>query len=148
MTLSLQEISDRLELQDLVFRYSEIVDRKAFEELREIFTEEAHVDYSGTGGAVGNLEETIGFLHGALGMFSNHQHLVSNTQFTIDGDKATGKVMCLNPMEMKVEEGTHTFLLGLWYLDEFVRTADGWRFTARSQKASWNLNLPPQMTGQ
>ena len=145
MTLSLQEISARFELQDLVFRYSEIVDRKAFEELREIFTEDARIDYRGTGGVVGNLEQTIGFLHSALGIFPNHQHLVSNTQFTIDGDKAIGKVMCLNPMEMKVEEGTHTFLLGLWYLDEFVRTADGWFFITRSQEASWNLNLPPQM---
>ena len=148
MTLSLQDVSDRLELQDLVFRYAEIVDRKAFEELRDIFIDDARIDYSGTGGAVGNLEETIGFLHSALGMFPNHQHLVSNTQFKVDGNSATGKVMCFNPMEMTVEEGTHTFLLGLWYLDEFVRTEGGWRFKARSQQASWNFNLPPQMTGQ
>lgn len=148
MTLSLQEISDRLELQDLVFRYAEIVDRKAFDELRDIFTADAIVDYSGTGGAVGNLNETIEFLHKALGMFPNHQHLVSNTQFKVEGDTATGKIMCFNPMEMTVEEGTHTFLLGLWYLDEFVRGGDGWRIKSRSQQASWNLNLPPQMTGQ
>jgi hypothetical protein len=38
MTLSLQEISDRLELQDLVTRYADIIDRKAFAELSTIFT--------------------------------------------------------------------------------------------------------------
>ncbi len=143
MTLSLQDISDRLELQDLAILYADIIDRKAFDELREIFVPEARIDYSGTGGPVGSLEYTIEFLQKALAWFPNHQHLVSNTQLKIDGDRATGKVMCFNPMEMTVEGGTHTYLLGLWYLDEFVRTTDGWRFKTRVQQASWNFNLPP-----
>ena len=38
--LSLQEISDRMEIQDLVYRYSELIDRKQFDGLREVFTED------------------------------------------------------------------------------------------------------------
>ena len=44
--LSLQEISDRLEIQDLVWRYSEIIDAKDFDKLREdVFTADAFIDY-------------------------------------------------------------------------------------------------------
>ena len=38
--LSQQELSDRLEIQDLVFHYADLIDRKCFDELRRVFTEE------------------------------------------------------------------------------------------------------------
>ena len=48
MALSLQEISDRLELQDLVTQYADIIDRKAFSELSSIFIDDAVIDYEAT----------------------------------------------------------------------------------------------------
>ena len=62
MTLSIQEISDRFEIQDLCYRYAQLIDAKQFDELREVFTEDAHIDYSVFGGAVGGLEDIIQFL--------------------------------------------------------------------------------------
>jgi hypothetical protein len=54
--LTLQEISDRLEIQDLIHRYSRIIDTKDFDALRdEVFTEDAYIDYGEFGGSVGNL---------------------------------------------------------------------------------------------
>jgi len=41
MTMSLQEISDRLELQDLVTQYADIIDQKAFSKLKTIFTDQS-----------------------------------------------------------------------------------------------------------
>ena len=42
--LSLQEISDRLEIQDLVFRYADLIDRRQIQRLRdEVFTADAHI---------------------------------------------------------------------------------------------------------
>lgn len=145
MTLSIQEISDRLELQDLVTRYAEIIDRKAFLELSMIFTDDAVIDYEATGAPKCSVNEMITFLTETMSLFPNHQHLVSNTQFKIDGDTATGRVMCFNPMEMAVEDGTQTFILGIWYVDEFVRVDDCWLFASRKQEASWNLNFPEHL---
>ena len=48
--LSLEEISDRLELQHLLISYSEAIDRREFDELDEIFTPDAYIDYRDTGG--------------------------------------------------------------------------------------------------
>ena len=145
MALSLREISDRLELQDLVTQYADIIDRKAFSELSNIFINDAVIDYEATGAPKCNVEEMITFLIKTMSLFPNHQHLVSNTQFKVDGDTATGRVMCFNPMEMAVEGGTQTFILGIWYVDEFARVEGRWLFASRKQEASWNLNFPEHL---
>ncbi|MFO7550362.1 MAG: nuclear transport factor 2 family protein [Haliea sp.] len=146
--LSQQELSDRLELQDLVFFYSHLIDTKSFDSLRDVFTEDAHIDYSAFGGSVGNLEETIAYLKQAVAdeIFPNSQHLNANLQFTVSGDSATGRVMCFNPMEMKLPDGgLQVFLIGLWYVDEYRRTPAGWRISRRVEEKSWVFNAPDFM---
>ena len=146
MALSLQEISDRIEIQDLLYRYSAIIDGKTFDDLRDVFTEDAHIDYSAFGGSVGNLEETIEFLKKAMPLFPNTQHLNANIQITVDGDSGQGRVMCFNPQEMSMGEGaTQVFMLGLWYVDEYRRTSAGWRMCRRFEEKSWVFNTPDFM---
>ena len=153
--LSLQEISDRLEIQDLVWRYSEIIDAKDFDQLREeIFTPDAFIDYSAFGGSKGDLESTIEFLHGAMKIFPNHQHLNANHQIKLDGndpaETATGRVMCFNPQELEPrgdEDDGHIFFCGLWYVDEYVRTDAGWRIRRRVEEKSYVFNRPSFMKG-
>ena len=147
--LSQQELSDRFEIQDLVFHYADLVDRQDIEALREVFTEDAHIDYSAMGGSVGNVEETLAFLKASLTseLFPNTQHLNANVQLTLDGDRATGRVMCFNPMEMALPDGnSQTFFLGLWYVDEYRRTDKGWRISRRAEEKSWVFNTPDFMT--
>lgn len=147
--LSPEEMSDRWEIQDLVFRYAEIIDTRDFEALREVFTEDVHVDYSAFGGSVGNLEETLAFLKASLTpeLFPHTQHLNANVQVKLDGDTASGRVMCFNPMNMELPDGhSQTFFLGLWYLDEYRRTAAGWRISNREEVKSWVFNTPDFMT--
>ena len=117
MPLSLQEMSDRFEIQDMLFRYADIIDRKAVDELNDIFTADAHIDYSAFGGSVGDRESTLAFLKQALPAFSASQHLNANVQIAVDGDSGTGRVMCFNPMEMPLGEEKQVFMLGLWYVD-------------------------------
>jgi 3-phenylpropionate/cinnamic acid dioxygenase small subunit len=146
--LSQQELSDRFEIQDLVYRYAQVIDSKQFEELRNLFTADVHVDYSAFGGGVGNLEQTLAFLHASLTpeLFPNTQHLNANVQVTVTGDTATGRVMCFNPMQMALPCGSsQTFFLGLWYLDEYRRTAEGWRICRREEVKSWVFNTPDFM---
>jgi hypothetical protein len=37
---------------------------------------------------------------------------------------------------------THVFYCGLWYVDKFVRTADGWRIKERVEQKSYMHNVP------
>ena len=147
--LSQQELSDRFEIQDLVFLYSHLIDSKEIDRLRdEIFTADVHIDYSAFGGSVGDLEETLTFLKASLTseLFPHSQHLNANIQVQLNGDTATGRVMCFNPMEMALPDGnSQTFFLGLWYLDEYRRTDKGWRITRREEIKSWTFNTPDFM---
>jgi hypothetical protein len=142
--LSLQEISDRFEIQDLIHRYAAIIDAKEFDRLREeIFCEDAFIDYSAFGGSKGDVEETIAFLHKAMKIFPNTQHLNANIQIELRGDAATGRVMCFNPQDMQLpgREG-HIFFCGLWYVDEYRRTKKGWRIARRVEEKSYIFNPP------
>jgi hypothetical protein len=146
--LSQQAISDRFEIQDLVFRYAHLIDTRQFELLRDVFTEDAFVDYGVYGGSVGDLDTTIEFLEQAVTreLFPNCQHLNANVQVTLDGDSASGRVMCFNPMEMNLPSGdSQTYMLGLWYVDEYRRTPDGWRICRRVEEKCWAFNTPDFM---
>ena len=143
MTLTLQEISDRMEIQDLVYEYAAIVHQKRFDDLTQVFTEDAQIDYSEVCGPVCNVEQIIAFLKQVMGMFPNHQHLNANAQIRVDGDSATGRVMCFNPQEMAKPDGsTHIFMVGLWYVDEYRRTDNGWRISKRTEEKSYVFNPP------
>lgn len=147
--LSQQELSDRFEIQDLVFHYADLIDSKQIERLRDdIFTADVYIDYSVFGGSVGDLEETLTFLKASLTseLFPHSQHLNANVQVQLHGDTATGRVMCFNPMEMNIgDDKTHTFFLGLWYVDEYRRTDQGWRICRREEVKSWVFNTPDFM---
>jgi hypothetical protein len=147
--LSQQELSDRFEIQDLCYRYAEIIDSKDFDALRtEIFTADAHIDYSVFGGSVGGLEDTIDFLKQALTneLFPAHQHLNANLQVKLQGDEASGRIMCFNPQQISLgEENSQVFMLGLWYLDKYVRAPEGWRICERVEEKSWVFNTPDFM---
>lgn len=149
-SLSLQEISDRMEIEILLARYSEIMDlRDKHLLLEEIFTEDAFFDATAFGGPVGPINEFVPKVAviTAPGNFENMQHMNGNIQITLNGDKATGRVMCFNAVEANLPDGTtHFFMVGLYYLDKYVRTENGWRIKERIEEASWRFNMPDVYT--
>jgi len=149
--LSQQEISDRLELTDLMVRYAHAVDTRSWDDFDDIFTADATIDYSAFGGSTGSVTETKAYLASVMPGFPAFQHLVSNPMLDIDGDAATGRTMCFNPMAVARPAGEKgepkVFFCGLWYLDRFVRTADGWRIAERSEEKSWVHNMGPAFGG-
>jgi hypothetical protein len=142
--LSLQEMSDRIEIQDLLVRYAHAVDTRDWKQFAGLFTEEAVVDYTAFGGPCGTVEEVTAFLAAVLPMFAATQHLVANSAVTLDGDRATARTMCHNPMALPGEEGEAGLLLcGLWYVDELRRTPEGWRLHHRSEDKAYSIVLKP-----
>jgi len=142
--LELQEISDRLELMDLMVRYAHAVDNRSWDDFDQIFTPDAAIDYTVFGGPRGTVVEIKAYLAETLSAFPAFQHLVANPELRIDGDSATGRTMCFNPMGVARPEGEgepRMFFCGLWYLDSFVRTADGWRIHERVEEKSWTHNM-------
>ena len=140
--LSLQEMSDRLEIQDLLASYCEAIDRRDWDALDDIFTEDAVIDYTAAGGARGNLSETKAYLERALKQFFGMQHMLGLPVIKITGDTATSRTIAFNPMVIERGGQPHTFFVGIWYCDELTRTKDGWRIKHRREELSYFHNLP------
>ena len=142
MAMSIQEISDRIEINDLLVNYSTAIDRCDFDALDDVFTKDALIDYTTYGGIKGSLEEAKAFLKETLPLFSATQHMIANSSIKIDGDTATGRTMCHNPMLSKNEDGSENLtFLGLWYVDKLVRTEKGWRIKERKEEDSYSYRL-------
>jgi len=140
-------VADRLEIEDLITDYAAAIDSGEINKLDVIFTPEAFIDYSAMGGATGSYPEVKAFLIKALKGFRNTQHLIGNVEIRLDGDKATGKIMCFNPMELETGDkpAIPVFFLGLWYHDEYIKTSEGWRIAKRTEQKSWAYNVPEFM---
>jgi len=139
--MDLQEISDRLEIQELFARYSHAIDTMEWDLLDEVFTADAHIDYSTMGGIAGGLQEQKDFLAANLPTLfqPGYQHMVSNTLFEIDGDTARTRTLCFNPMVL--EDQKRVLFCGLWYRDVLRRVDGRWRIAERVEDRGWMLDV-------
>ena len=143
MTLSLQEISDRLEIEELLVRYCYAVDDRNWEAYRNVFTPDAVLDDTVTGGIRSGVEEHVTFMKRALSKILISQHAISTILLDIRGDQASARVHCSCPMVVDLGEGKkQVFFQGLWYRDRVVRTPKGWRISELVEEGYWNHNLP------
>lgn len=141
----LQAIEDRLTIADLLHRYTDGIDRRDFEAVADCFTADAHLDYRSSGGPAGARDEVVGWLAEALAAVGLTRHHVTNQRVTLDGDRAHSEALFLHPMQL----GGTTLLVGGRYVDDLVRTADGWRIERRVQHLDWMLGGDPAtLTGR
>lgn len=145
--LSLQEISDRMELERLTVDYAYAIDERAFDRLDAVFTPDAYIDYRAMGGIDGKYPDVKLWLAQALAAFPHYMHLTGNFSCDVKGDTATGKIACFNPMVVPNPAGgaPDTMFLGLWYHDKYVRTSKGWRISERVETKSYDFNMPEWM---
>ena len=154
MALSVQEMSDRFEIQDLLVGYCYAVDSRDFDRLDNYFTADAFIDYSEMALFKGTLEETKAFLRASFQQVLAAQHVVSTTryEFSADGQSATTKTVCYNPMTVPATgpdstEST-TMVCGLWYIHDLVRTPEGWRIARLYEEKSHMIGVPEWLKAQ
>ncbi len=134
-TLSIEEISDRIQIQDLLTRYTVALDTKDWDLLDSCFVPDAQVDYTSSGGTKGPYREVRQWLEKALAAFPMTQHFISNTLIAFEGDEARSRTYVINPMGFpKDDGGLHIFTVGAYYHDRLVHTDDGWRIAERVEE--------------
>jgi len=132
--LSLEEISDRFEIQQLLIDYSTAIDSRRFDDLDQVFTADAYIDYRAMGGIDGRFPDVKAWLADTLPkIFRTHAHMLGNFDVRISGDTASSRTFCFNPMVFEGDTNQVMFC-GLWYVDEFARTPEGWRMTRRVEE--------------
>ena len=137
-TLSTQDISDRIQIDDLLIRYAVAIDKKDWGLLDTCFTPDAHLDYTSAGGIAGGYAEVRAWLEKALAAFPMTVHAVTNSVVELKGDAATVRTLVTNPMGFPNEDGSlHLFTVGAYYNDQMVRTDDGWKIRERIEEQAY-----------
>ena len=136
--LDAQTISDRFEIDDLLTTYTMAIDSADWDALDRVFTPDAHIDYTASGGTAGPFPEVKAWLAEMLPMVSGMQHLLGQKRVEIDGDEAHVRAYFYNPMAMDQPDGTkwHLDIAGV-YLHTLVRTEAGWRSRRLVEELLW-----------
>lgn len=143
-----EELSDLADIRDVVVRYGWAIDTKDWKLLDTCFTADAHVDYSSNpGGVKGPYAQVRSWLEKMLSAFPVTQHLMSNIDIRLDGDRAVVRTMVTNPQGAATREGPlHFFFVGGRYDDEFRRTPEGWKIANRIETTLWfQGSLPAEL---
>lgn len=139
--MELQELVDRAEITDAISRYTLAVDDGDFDLLDTVFTPDAHIDYTESGGVADAYPAVKAWLAEALPAFSRHRvHLVGQVvhSFADGGDEAAVTAYFHNPMRISDGAGGERVVeVGGRYEHTFVRTPDGWRSRRLHEKVVW-----------
>ncbi len=130
-SMSLREISDRMEIGELLARYALAVDTGRWHLLDTVFTPDAVLDYSSSGGAKGSLPVVKAWLTEVLPTWPGRQHLIGAVAIAFDGDQAgvtASFTDTLSPSRDAIMADAKGVVRGGgWYHHRMVRTAHGWR---------------------
>lgn len=141
--LDLTEVSDRIEISDLLTRYTRAVDSGEWDRLDDVFTPDARIDYTASGGIAGSYPEVKQWLAQMLPLFSRRQHVIAQSEVTLDGDGATVLAYFANPMLLAQEDGPDLLWeFGGYYHHALVRTPAGWRSRELVQELVWRRGGP------
>ncbi|HLT70183.1 MAG TPA: nuclear transport factor 2 family protein [Acidimicrobiales bacterium] len=142
--MDLQALQDRVEITDLLHRYARALDTKDWDLLASVFTPDAHLDYTSSGCPAGPRDEVVPWLARALEPVPMTQHLITNVEIDLDGDRATVRALFHNPLQLPGMPGVSH--CGGTYEHEVVRTPEGWRSRRLVETMLWSSNpVPPTM---
>ncbi len=128
-------LTDRAAIVQLTIDYCWALDTGHWDDLRSIFTTDAVADL-GLEGQNG-IEAIIERVSTALGPLDDSQHMVSNHQIAIDGDRADGRCYLQAQHIRHDAEGGPLYTVGGRYEDRYARTESGWRITERRIVSMW-----------
>ena len=137
--MDLQSLGDRVAIDDLLTSYTVAIDSHDWDRLDTVFTPDAHLDYTASGGLSGSFAEMKAWLAETLPMFTGMQHFVTQKDVRLAGDEATVRAYFLNPLVIDREDGTRWQMdVGGVYAHDLVRTDAGWRSRRLVEEVLWH----------
>jgi len=127
--------TDDLALQRCLYDYAWACDTGDWDLLRSVFTADARLDYSSTGGPVGGRDEVVAWLEESLSQVPMIQHVVSNFRIEVGDDEAAGRAMFFTTARIP---GLDRMLMTGGYYDlGFRREATGWKLSRLVEDNKW-----------
>lgn len=147
-----RELVDQHEIEQLMYRYATGIDTADYDLVDSVFTSDGEVDYVAIGGPTGRWRGDVRqWSEESLAAFPVRKHYLTNIVVTYAPDRATATSVTYwrSPMGFaRADDSIHLFESGGRYLDDLVRTAEGWRIVARVTAQDWfSGTLPPELVG-
>ena len=139
--LSLEEMSDRFEIQQLMVDYSTAIDQKRFDDLDRVFTPDAYIDYRVTGGTDGRFPEVKAWLKEVLPNFPAYYHMLGNVDIRIRRRQRILANLLLQPHGVRRGREPDHALWASGTSTSFIRTAEGWRMNKRVEEKCFDKLL-------
>lgn len=139
--------AERRELNELVERYAQAVDRADGDAVAELFTEDGVLatwmdpaTKKSTGENKGR--PAIAKAVNGLSRYVATHHTISSHSSTVEGAHATGETMCTAHHVADADGSKTDHVLYIRYVDTFVRTSGPWLFSRREVHVQWASTLP------
>lgn len=142
--MDLQEISDRLEIEAVMYRFAAGLDRRDWALYRSVFTDEIEVDYSSYRAESIGTRRADDWVARGPRLFPGldaSQHTITNVKIELPadggGDRAVVDAYVRADHVYVDESGSRVWTLGGRYVDDLVRMSDGWRICAKRLLMTW-----------
>ena len=141
--MNLQEISDRVEISDVLTRYTRAIDSGEWDRLDTVFTPDAQIDYTESGGIAAAYPEVKPWLAEVLpAFFRKMMHTLGQVEIELRDDEADVTAYFHNPMTMDDGLGGEKIVeIGGLYRHTMTRTPDGWRSRKLHEEVVWKRNI-------
>jgi hypothetical protein len=139
------ELADRLAIEALLLRYGSALDGRDSALLESCFSDDAVLEYDAAAPAT-----RAQFVERAKGLkkFIVTQHVVANVSVRLDGDRAHATSYAHAQHVRGESEGRETYLMGGTYIDDLVRTPEGWRISHRRFVCDWAAKQADVLQGR
>jgi hypothetical protein len=133
--VNLRALQDRIEITDVLYRYSSCIDSFDNEGVRSVLADDVWAQY-------GNLEPVSGgdalaeWISGATATIVWQHHLLSVYHVTVDGDRASA-LSYLTSYQVFENDTNVAKTLVARYHDELRRTPAGWKISKRVAEFLW-----------
>ena len=133
MNLTLEDLITREEIRDTLTAYSQGLDQRNWDLFDQIWTQDATFEAKDDHIGPASIAELKALLQGNDATRLAGQHLLNNTWFQIDGDRAhtITEVTWVTLQTTDKPDIVYEVRAGGIYVDDLVRTEDGWKIQRR-----------------
>jgi hypothetical protein len=135
LTAQVRRLTDRADLQDLVFRYATACDHRAVSAWQAIFAPDARAKYGKDEWLIGSLE-IVAWLSAATRPTMWGHHLINPYAVDVHGDRADVLAYLLSHQVFETDLDAATMMTSRYQL-QCVRAASGWRITQLELTVGW-----------
>lgn len=141
-----KNLADRMAITEIIALHCRGVDRADEETLKNCYWPDATTAY---GKETVPAHEFCGQLAQAIKAFDQTHHMVTNSIFAFDGDKAKVETTLIAFHYLKSEDGQDNEMTYLGrYLDNFEKRGEVWKLKHREPVMSWSQNAQASHDGQ